>query len=196
MVAICHDGYGTVFFIKGMNLAGVVERRPNQEKRLTANALFLIFGGLADNHVQGTLGMCDVFQRAGMAILAMLALRRLFPGYWTWLFPFPFLLHFANQHLHWKVTTGGMSSFILAPGLFPLLPWLSFYLLGAHLKQTAGQKRAWGIGTIALTILGLLILFRPFRFEKWWMTPEYFLAGCLSPDVIRRTSSLAIGDSC
>src|SRR5512142_598257 len=49
------------FASTGMNLAALVERRPEDEMRLAANAVFLIFAGFADNYVQGTLGMCDVF---------------------------------------------------------------------------------------------------------------------------------------
>jgi fucose 4-O-acetylase-like acetyltransferase len=164
------------FASTGMNLAGMVERRPDQEIRLAANGLFLIFAGLADNYVQGTLGMCDVFQSAGMAMLAMLLLRRVFPRYWTWLFPVPFLMHLANQHFYWKVADGGVSSFFLTPGLFPLLPWLSFYLLGAHLKG-AGRSAGWLIGTAALTILAVHGALAPWNFDKFWMSPEYFLIG-------------------
>jgi hypothetical protein len=165
------------FASTGMNLAAIVERREGQENRLAMNALFLIFAGFADNYVQGTLGDCDVFQSAGMAILAMLLLRRLLPRFWTWLFPVPFLIHLANQHFHWKVTAGGVSSFFLTPGLFPLLPWLSFYLLGAHLKKYGGQRQGWHIGTAALFFLALLDVIRPFEFRKFWMSPEYFLIG-------------------
>ena len=171
---------GAVLFFAstGMNLVGIVERRAGQEKRLAANALFLIFAGFADNYVQGTLWMSDVFQIAGMAILAMLLLRRLCPNYWTWLFPLPFLIHLANQQFQWKTSGAGVGSFFLTPGLFPLLPWLSFYLLGAHLKKFEGQRQGWLASGGALSILVLLALVGPFQFDKWNMSPEYFLVGC------------------
>jgi hypothetical protein len=165
------------FASTGMNLVAIVERREGQASRLALNAVFLIFAGFADNYVQGTLGDCDVFQSAGMAILAMLALRRVLPRFWTWLFPLPFLIHLANEHFHWRLAAGGVSSFFLTPGLFPLLPWLSFYLLGAHLKKHEGQRQGWHIGTAALFILALLDVFRPFQFRKFWMSPDYFLIG-------------------
>jgi len=178
------------FATTGMNLAGIVEKRPGQESRLAANALFLIFAGFADNYVQNTLGMCDVFQSAGMGILAMLLLRRLWPRYWTWLFPVPFLIHLANQHFHWKTAAGGLSSFFLTPGLFPLLPWLSFYLLGAHLKKYRKPALGWLIAAAAVICLAMVSLFRPFHFDKFWMSPEYFLIGCaaagLSVAALRR----------
>ncbi|HET9182510.1 MAG TPA: hypothetical protein VFP59_10275 [Candidatus Angelobacter sp.] len=166
------------FATTGMNLAGIVEKRPGHEARLAANALFLIFAGFADNYVQGTLGMCDVFQSAGMGILAMLLLRRLWPSCWTWLFPIPFLIHFANQQFHWKTEAVGLSSFFLTPGLFPLLPWLSFYLLGAHLKKYSNPGSGWLIGVAAVAVLAIFSVFRPFQFNKFWMSPEYFLIGC------------------
>ncbi len=174
------DTMGAVLFFAstGMNLAGIVEQRRDQEKRLAVNALFLIFAGFADNYVQGTLESCDVFQIAGMSILAMLALRRFLPRYWTWLFPLPFLVHFANQRFHWKVAAGGVSSFFLTPGLFPLLPWLGFYLLGAHLKKYDGQRMGWMIGALALASVVMFALFSPFRFNKYWMSGDYFLIGC------------------
>jgi hypothetical protein len=165
------------FASTGMNLFGIVQRRQGDELRLAANALFLIFGGFAANYVQGTLWMSDVFQSAGMAMLAMLALRALLPLSWTWLFPLPFLIHFANQHLHWKVAAEGLSSFFLTPGLFPLLPWLSFYLLGAHLKRY-GEKMALAVSATALALFGAAVLLQPFDFNKWWMSPDYFLLGC------------------
>ncbi len=169
----------TVLFFAstGMNLVAIVEQ-PRQEARLASNALFLVFAGLGDNYVQGTLGESDVFQSAGLAMLAMLLLRRLWPRHWTWWFPLPFLVHFANQQLHWKIEAGGLSSFLLTPGLFPLLPWLSFYLLGAHLKRHTGRKPAWLIGGSALCVLATVSLFKPFQFDKFWMSPEYFLIGC------------------
>lgn len=173
------------FASTGMNLVGIVERAGGEqgrdEWRLAANAFFLIFAGFADNYVQGTMGQSDVFQSAGMAMLAMLLLRRVFPRSWTWLFPAPFLIHLANQHWHWKVAAGGLASFFITPGLFPLLPWLSFYLLGAHLKKFAGRERAMG-GTIvaaALALLAVDVVFRPFDFNKWWMSGDYFLIGCV-----------------
>ncbi len=175
---------GAVLFFAstGMNLAGIVERRVDQAKRLAGNALFLIFAGFADNYVQGTMGDSDVFQLAGLAILAMLLLRWILPRYWTLLFPLPFLIHWANQHWLWKSAAGGLGSFFLAPGLFPLLPWLSFFILGAHLKRH-GEKHAWIIGAGSLVGVGTLWLFEPFHFEKWWMSPDYFLLGCVMASV-------------
>ena len=173
---------GAVLFFAstGMNLAGVVERRPGDEKKLAWNAIFLIFAGFANNYVQGTGWSCDVFQIAGLSMLAMLGLRRILPRSWTWLFPLPFLLLFANEHLHWKTTAGGLASFFLAPGLFPLIPWLSFYLLGAHLRRYQNIRLGWAIGAASLAGVGMIWLFRPFRFDKWWMSPDYFLLGCVA----------------
>lgn len=172
----------TVLFFAstGMNLTTVLERRrPGDDSRLAANALFLIFAGFADNYIQGTMWQSDVFQSAGMAILAMLVLRRIFPLRWTWLFPVPFVIHMANQHFGWKTDGGGLGAFFLAPGLFPLLPWLSFYLLGAHLKKYRGDRQGWVLGTVALAVLLVRMLYVPFHFEKFWMSPEYFLIGCI-----------------
>jgi hypothetical protein len=166
------------FASTGMNLQGILQRRPEDAKRLAANALFLIFGGLADNYVQGTLGDCDVFQIAGLAMLAMLFLRHLLPRCWTWLFPLPFLLHAANQHFHWKIAVGGLSSYVLTPGLFPLVPWLSFYILGAHLVKSKSGKRGWLTGAAAALLLISLLFVRPFEFRKFWMSADYFLIGC------------------
>ncbi|MGH9522559.1 MAG: hypothetical protein ACRD3E_08505, partial [Terriglobales bacterium] len=169
----------TVLFFAstGMNLTTVLERKRRDDLRLAANALFLIFAGFADNYIQGTMWKADVFQSAGMAILAMLVLRRLFPLRWTWLFPLPYLLHLANQHLYWKVAEGGVSSFFLTPGLFPLLPWLSFYLLGAHLKKYAGGMQGWLLGAGALVLLVARTPFASFQFDKFWMSADYFLIG-------------------
>lgn len=170
----------TVLFFAstGMNLTTVLERKRGDDLRMAANALFLIFAGFADNYIQGTLWMSDVFQSAGMAMLAMLLLRTAWPRRWTWLFPVPFLIHLANQHFYWKVADGGVSSFFLAPGLFPLLPWLSFYLLGAHLKKYNARVQGWWLGGAALAGVAVLRLFTPFHFDKFWMSPDYFLIGC------------------
>ena len=170
----------TVLFFAstGMNLTTVLERRrAGDDLRLAANALFLIFAGFADNYIQGTMWKSDVFQSAGTAILAMLVLRRFFPLRWTWLFPLPYLIHLANQHFYWKVAEGGVSSFLLTPGLFPLLPWLSFYLLGAHLKKYAGGMQGWLLGAGALVLLVARTPFAAFRFDKFWMSADYFLIG-------------------
>ena len=170
----------TVLFFAstGMNLHGLVERRRGDELRIGGNALFLIFAGFADNYVQGTMGMSDVFQSAGMAMLALMLLRWLLPFTWTWLFPLPFLIHFGSQHyFHWRTTAGGLGAFFLAPGLFPLLPWLSFYLLGAHLKRYDTRRMRLGIAAASLAGIGLLRCFWPFRFDKFWMSADYLLVG-------------------
>jgi hypothetical protein len=169
----------TVLFFAstGMNLAAITEQRPGRETYLAMNAAFLIFAGFADNYVQGTMRSCDVFQSAGIAVLSMLLLRRMCPRYWGWLFPLPFLVHLANQSCHWKTSDAGVSSFFLAPGLFPLLPWLSFYLLGAHLRLQK-QRFALILAGISVVLMGMLRLFAPFHFDKWWMSPDYFLIGC------------------
>lgn len=165
------------FSSTGMNLFGLAERRPGDEARIAANGLFLIFAGFADNYVLGTLGKADVFQSAGMAMIAMLLLRRLTPRYWTWLFPLPYLIHLLNQVFFWKTTDGGLSSFFLAPGLFPLLPWLTFYLYGAHLKRYNSSRLRLTMAALALAGVGLLRLWRPFDFNKYWMSADYWLIG-------------------
>jgi hypothetical protein len=190
----------TVLFFAstGMNLTTVLERKRGDDLRLAGNALFLIFAGFADNYIQGTLWQSDVFQSAGVAILAMMVLRKIWPLRWTWLFPLPYLIHLANQHFYWKVDGGGVASFFLAPGLFPLLPWLSFYLLGAHLKKYGGQRQGWLLGAAALAGMAALRLFAPFHFDKFWMSPDYFLLGCVvvcwSFSALRRWLSTAMSD--
>ncbi|MGH9393912.1 MAG: hypothetical protein ACRD1E_07055 [Terriglobales bacterium] len=166
------------FFSTGMNLQGLLARRRCDDARIAANGLFLIFAGFANNYVQGTLWQADVFQSAGLAMLAMLGLQWLLPRWWTWLFPLPFALHFANQHLfYWKIASGCISSFFLTPGLFPLLPWLSFYILGAHLKRYPGRRMRGAIGMAALALCAGWIGRAGWDFNKFWMSPEYWLLG-------------------
>ncbi|MGH9475125.1 MAG: hypothetical protein ACRD1C_02210 [Terriglobales bacterium] len=166
------------FASTGMNLWHITARARGDEARIAANGLFLIFAGFANNYVQGTLWQADVFQSAGMAMLAMLALRWLLPRFWTWLFPLPYALHWLNAHvLYWKIAAGGVSSFFLAPGLFPLLPWLTFYLLGAHLKHYPARRMRVAVWAGALGACALLVATRGFEFNKFWMSPDYWLLG-------------------
>lgn len=166
------------FASTGMNLWHIVARDRGDELRIAANGLFLIFAGFANNYVNGTMGQADVFQSAGMAMLAMLALRWLLPRFWTWLFPLPYLIHFLNAHVYyWKISAGGVSSFFLSPGLFPLLPWLSFYLLGAHLKRYPSRRMRLGVLLLALLALGTVVATRGFVFDKFWMSADYWLLG-------------------
>lgn len=171
---------GSVLFFSstGMNLWGLLARGRGDELRIAANGLFLIFAGFANNYVQGTLWQSDVFQSAGMAMLAMLALNWLLPRWWTWLFPLPFAIHFANQHyFYWKIADGGVSSFFLAPGLFPLLPWLTFYMLGAHLKRYPTHRMRLEVWSAALAACAFVIWRFGFEFNKFWMSPDYWLIG-------------------
>lgn len=166
------------FASTGMNLWHITARSRGDELRIAANGLFLIFAGFANNYVQGTLGQADVFQSAGMAMLAMLVLRWAAPRWWTWLFPLPYAIHWLNAHVfYWKISAGGVSSFFLAPGLFPLLPWLTFYLLGAHLKRYPGRRMRVGVGAGALGAFAALVATRGFEFNKFWMSPDYWLLG-------------------
>jgi hypothetical protein len=174
------DTMGAVlfFFSTGMNLWALAARQRGDDLRIAANGLFLIFAGFANNYVQGTLWMADVFQSAGMAMIAMLILNRLAPRWWTWLFPLPYAIHFANQHyFYWKIADGGVSSFFLAPGLFPLLPWLTFYLLGAHLKRYSSPRMRIAIAGAALAGFGLAAWGNGLAFNKFWMSPDYWLLG-------------------
>jgi len=184
---------GSVLFFTstGMNLWGLVSRERGDEARIAANGLFLIFAGFANNYVQGTLGQADVFQSAGMAMIAMLGLRWLWPRGWTWLFPLPFAIHYLNQHVfYWKIHDGGVSSFFLTPGLFPLLPWLSFYLMGAHLKRYPSPRMRLAVAASALAALGVVVGRAGWDFNKFWMSPDYWLLGLAFPalllDAIRR----------
>ncbi|MGH9487739.1 MAG: hypothetical protein ACRD04_09155 [Terriglobales bacterium] len=166
------------FASTGMNLWHISARARGDEARIAANGLFLIFAGFANNYVQGTLWQADVFQSAGMAMIAMLALRWLLPRFWTWLFPLPYALHYLNAHLfYWKTTAGGVSSFFLAPGLFPLLPWLTFYLLGAHLKRFPARSMRIAIALASLLALAAVVAAHGFRYDKFWMSPDYWLLG-------------------
>ncbi|MGH9466231.1 MAG: hypothetical protein ACRD1Y_02640 [Terriglobales bacterium] len=166
------------FASTGMNFWHIAARSRGDEARIAANGLFLIFAGFANNYVNGTLTQADVFQSAGMAMLAMLALRWLLPRFWTWLFPIPYLIHYLNAHVYfWKISAGGVSSFFLAPGLFPLLPWLSFYLLGAHLKRYPSRRMRLGVGLVALVAFGAVDATRGFEFDKFWMSADYWLLG-------------------
>ncbi len=169
---------GSVLFFSstGMNLWTILARARGDELRIAANGLFLIFAGFANNYVQGTLWMSDVFQSAGMAMLAVLILRWLLPGWWTWLFPLPFAVHWLNQNVYyWKISDGGLSSFFLAPGLFPLLPWLSFYLLGAHLQRDPARVMRLTIAAAALGACAVLSMTVGFHFDKFWMSTDYWL---------------------
>ncbi|MGH9480939.1 MAG: hypothetical protein ACRD1L_02505 [Terriglobales bacterium] len=171
---------GSVLFFSstGMNLWGLLARGRGDEARIAANGLFLIFAGFANNYVQGTLWQADVFQSAGMAMLAMLTLNWLLPRWWTWLFPLPFAIHFANQHYaYWKIADGGVSSFFLAPGLFPLLPWLTFYMLGAHLKRYPSHRMRMAVWSGALAGCAVVVWRFGFNFNKFWMSPDYWLIG-------------------
>ncbi|MGH9485202.1 MAG: hypothetical protein ACRD1F_09110, partial [Terriglobales bacterium] len=166
------------FASTGMNLWHIAARDRGDEARIAANGLFLIFAGFANNYVNGTMGQADVFQSAGMAMIAMLALRWLLPRWWTWLFPLPYLIHYLNAHVYyWKISAGGASSFFMSPGLFPLLPWLSFYLLGAHLKRYPSPRMRIGTGIAALLGLGTVVATRGFVFDKFWMSADYWLLG-------------------
>ncbi len=172
------EGAVLFFASTGMNLWHIAARDRGDELRIAANGLFLIFAGFANNYVNGTLGQADVFQSAGMAMLAMLVLRWMLPRFWTWLFPLPYLIHFLNAHVYyWKTSAGGMSSFFLSPGLFPLLPWLSFYLLGAHLKRYPRRRMRLGVALLALLALGAVVATRGFVFDKFWMSADYWLLG-------------------
>ncbi|WP_134642923.1 acyltransferase family protein [Ammonifex thiophilus] len=116
---------------------------------------------------------CEVIQGIALGILVSALLLSRFGEKVSLLFPLPFLLHLGVKKL--GLNLPGITGFLFPPGIFPLFPWLSFFLWGilCHRYRTLGLTLtvAAGAAYFAMALAGYG------HCEKWEMNSPFFLLG-------------------
>lgn len=121
----------------------------------------------------------DILQCIALSsIVLALLLHRLSAQTLIFLAPVPFALHVLLQRMG-VLGDFAAAQMLIPPGIFPLLPWLSFFLLGA----AAYRMRDWikaevFIGlAVLMAVLGMAGVSMDF-FNKWNMSSGYFMLSC------------------
>ncbi|ACX53054.1 hypothetical protein Adeg_1975 [Ammonifex degensii KC4] len=116
---------------------------------------------------------CEVIQGIALGILASALLLSRFGEKAGFSFLLPFLLHLGVKKL--GLSLPGVTGFLFPPGIFPLFPWLSFFLWGilCYRYRTLGLILTVAAGTA----YSLLVLTGHGHCEKWDMNSAFFLLG-------------------
>ncbi|SHJ15169.1 hypothetical protein [Desulfofundulus thermosubterraneus] len=117
---------------------------------------------------------CEVPQGIALGVIATTFLVRwLGPEMSGFLFPLPFLLHLMAKKM--AIPASIATGFLVPPGLFPLFPWLAFFLWGifcySHQRTAVLVTLGAGAAYAVLSLQGLG------HCEKWDMNTQYFLVG-------------------
>lgn len=121
----------------------------------------------------------DILQCVALSSIVLALLLKVLPAPWLALLaPIPFLLHVLLQR--WGALQGfALVQMLIPPGIFPLLPWLGFFLLGA----AAYRFRDWIKAEVFIGLMILLAALAMMRipmdlFNKWNMSWGYFALAC------------------
>lgn len=116
---------------------------------------------------------CEIFQGIALGVVATALLVRLLGEKSGFLFPLPFLLYVLCKKA--VVTTPVTAGFLFPPGLFPLFPWLSFFLWGVFCYWF--RRMGFLLALSAAGIYLSLVVAGKGHCEKWEMNAGYFLLG-------------------
>ena len=121
----------------------------------------------------------DILQCIAMGSIILVLLLRVLPARALMvLSPIPFLLHVLLQR--WIVPADFvLREMLIPPGIFPILPWLGFFLLGAGAYRLRDWIKAEVFIGLAVLLAVLAMMGVPMdMFNKWNMSWGYFLVSC------------------
>ena len=121
----------------------------------------------------------DILQCIALSSIVLILLLRVLPAQaMVALAPIPFLLHVLLQR--WGVFGDfALRDMLIPPGIFPLLPWLGFFLLGAGIYRMRDWIKAEVFIGVALLLAVLAMMGVHLDvFNKWNMSWGYFLVSC------------------
>lgn len=117
---------------------------------------------------------CEILEGIALGTgVTLLLLRRIGREKAGFLFPLPFLIYIAVKESVDSIPV--VAGFIFPPGLFPLFPWLSFFLFGllCHYHRRLGFGLAFG----AALAYAFLCARGMGHCVKWEMNVAFFLVG-------------------
>lgn len=172
-------GMAPVFFfaISGIVLADYqLKKKPRWE--LLLYYLVFFFLGFAYNDVwtvrdKSVFWSSNILQEIALSsIIIVLLSRRFDVRKLAWCFPLPFFIHLAAPYLPaFPLKT----FFFRPPGLFPVFPWLAFFLLGILCRRTDALKLNSCYKIIPVGLLLACAALGPGYGIKWNMNTAYFI---------------------
>lgn len=118
----------------------------------------------------------DILQCIALSAIILILLLKVMPAkYMIFLVPIPLILHLLIRR-YASIDDFFLRSIVTSPGVFPLLPWLSFFIFGAFIYSLRMKLRAISltillVATTAISQTGL----RDNMFNKWNMDWGYFI---------------------
>lgn len=118
----------------------------------------------------------EIIQTIALGILAVYLIEHLFhPQPWT--YAFLCVAAFGLDKLIYPLGFEFLEGILIAPGLFPLLPWLSLFFLGVFAYRV---KNLYNL-LAAIMLIGLYLFLFDFTIPdvnecKWQFLPEFFIA--------------------
>lgn len=171
-------GMAPVFFfaVSGIILVNhQLKRKPPGE--LLAYYLIFFFVGFSYNDVwtvkdNSAFWSSNILQEVALSsvIIVLLSLRFDVQKL-AWLFPLPFVIHLAAPYLP---SFPLKQFFFRPPGLFPLFPWLGFFLLGILCQRLESLHINAGFRWSLAILLPVGMVLGPQYGIKWNMNTAYF----------------------
>jgi len=175
--------YAPVLFFAGSGAAMTYQARRRRTLPLVLfYAVFFILGFSYNGlHVSDYwhVFQSDILQCIALSSIILILLLRVLPAQALLpLSPIPFLLHVLLQR--WGVLGDFfLRDMLIPPGIFPLLPWLGFFLLGAGAYRLGDRMKAGVLIGLAALLAALALLDVPLDIRnKWNMSWGYFLVSC------------------
>lgn len=175
--------YAPILFFAGSGASMTYQSKRRRTLSIVIFYIFFFVLGFSYNglHVSDYWHVfdSDILQCIALSSIVLALLLRWLPAQALALIaPVPFALHVLLQRLG-VFADFAVAQMLIPPGIFPLLPWLSFFLLGA----AAYRMRDWikaevFIGlAVLLAVLGMAGVSMDF-FNKWNMSFGYFMLSC------------------
>lgn len=173
-------GFAPALFFGVSGITTTLQLKKRQLTELVAFYLLFFYLGLSFNGIEQvkywTYLESEIIQciSAGVLITGVLYKYCHFRQF-AWLFPLPWLIHLLAVRL--PLPGFPFKQFIFNPGIFPVFPWLSFFLLGVTFYHGSDRLKKFLTGIFGLLVLAFFLVHRDL-YDKWNMTPGYFCLAC------------------
>lgn len=176
-------GMAPVFFfaVSGMVLVRYQIKRKNS-RELLAYYLIFFFLGFAYNDVwtvrdNSAFWNSNILQEIALSSIIIVLLSLRFDVYkLAVFFPLPFFIHLSAPYIP---DFPLKAFFFRPPGLFPVFPWLAFFLLGIFCLRQKDLEQKTSFRLILAALMLVSIFLGPDYGIKWNMNTAYFIVSSI-----------------